>query len=82
MCLHSSKPQPTLHRCLSSTKVLLDGNLNAKLSDVGFPRLDTGLMAHLQAAMRERTVDGHTGTNSQKSSIVALLCNIVQIMRH
>jgi serine/threonine protein kinase len=71
MCLHSSKPQPTLHRCLSSTHVLLDGNLNAKLSDVGFPRLDAGLMAHLQAAMRERTVDGRTGTNSQKSAIMA-----------
>ena len=78
MCLHSSKPQPTLHRCLSSTNVLLDGNLNAKLSDVGCPRLDAGYMAHVQAAIRERermAAAGRTSKNSQKSksALVAFL---------
>ena len=53
LCLDSSKP-PMLHRCLSSGNVLLDRNLNAKLSDVGYPRLDTDHTTLLEAAMRER----------------------------
>ena len=42
-CLHSSKPQPAVHRSISSSNVLLDRNLNAKLSDVGYPRAGSDL---------------------------------------
>jgi serine/threonine protein kinase len=63
LCLHSSKP-PMLHRCLSSGNVLLDRNLNAKLSDVGYPRLDTDQTALLQAAMRERGREEKCGAAS------------------
>ena len=51
--LHSQKPEPHLHRFLSSSNVLLDRNLSAKISDIGFPRVGTNVARSLQRVRQD-----------------------------
>ena len=48
--LHDQKPQPVLHGYLSSTNVLLDRNLNARVADGGYPRVGQNIVKKLARA--------------------------------
>lgn len=52
--LHSQKPDAVLHKYLSSTNVLLDRNLNAKVCDVGYPRVGKTVAKNLARVRQDK----------------------------
>ena len=48
--LHDQKPAPVLHGYLSSTNILLDRNLNARVADGGYPRVGQNIVKKLAYA--------------------------------